>query len=405
MASSSLSQAFLQSLAASLSVLLTLVYGYLAAVAKLVHSGSERDISRLCVKVFLPALLFTSVGSELSAGKILDYWPIVVWCLVYTAAGAFLGYLGHRCLGLPRWSMVACTFNNTTSLPLLLLKSLSGYGLLDPLKWGSGDTLQAMMSRAESYVLVNAMISNVITFAVGPRMLRGSSDAASEDQHDDLDDAMSPEEEESQPLLVTQRVQKRIKVHWQATRDTAGSIKIYLQQLLPSYVKNFFAALFQLMSGPLLGALLAIFVGVIPGLHDAFFSDGGVFTSWLTRSIRNVSDLFTSLQMFIVGSKLTKPSSAIGWRTIVYIFLVRFIIPSAAIPLVLLARPILRPDPMFWFILAISPIGPPEFILASLAEIARVDQKPIARLLAISYGITPIICVPIALTLHAIGNS
>lgn len=46
-----------------------------------------------------------------------------------------------------------------------------------------------------------------------------------------------------------------------------------------------------------------------PKLHRAFFADmqdGGWLHAWLTSSIKNVGELFTALQMFVVGSELYK---------------------------------------------------------------------------------------------------
>jgi auxin efflux carrier family protein len=72
----SLLQSFLGALQASLSVLLTLSYGVLAAHLRLIHDYSVKDVSNLCVKMFLPALLLTNIGSQLSVDKIDNYAPV-----------------------------------------------------------------------------------------------------------------------------------------------------------------------------------------------------------------------------------------------------------------------------------------------------------------------------------------
>lgn len=56
---------FLGALQASIAVLLTIFSGMLARQFNLVSEESSKDISKMCVKLFLPALLIVNVGSEL----------------------------------------------------------------------------------------------------------------------------------------------------------------------------------------------------------------------------------------------------------------------------------------------------------------------------------------------------
>lgn len=76
---------------------------------------------------------------------------------------------------------------------------------------------------------------------------------------------------------------------------------------------------------PLVGALLALFIGVrgstpclarselahaffslqvIPPLHSAFLSESGLFYPSITSSLKNIGQLFTALQMFVLGGQL-----------------------------------------------------------------------------------------------------
>ena len=57
--SSSIFSSFLGALQASLSVLLVIFYGVLAAQFNLLDNASSKKISTVCVKLFLPALLIT----------------------------------------------------------------------------------------------------------------------------------------------------------------------------------------------------------------------------------------------------------------------------------------------------------------------------------------------------------
>lgn len=73
----SLFSSFLGALQASLSILLTLSYGVIASRIKLYGKGTSDDISKLCAKLFLPALIFTNVGSELEPSRWKEYLPVL----------------------------------------------------------------------------------------------------------------------------------------------------------------------------------------------------------------------------------------------------------------------------------------------------------------------------------------
>lgn len=75
--SSGVLPSFLGALQASLAVLLTISYGFIASRFNLLKESSARDISKLCVRLFLPALLITNVGSELHADTVHRYVPIL----------------------------------------------------------------------------------------------------------------------------------------------------------------------------------------------------------------------------------------------------------------------------------------------------------------------------------------
>lgn len=77
MSSGGLVESFLAALQASLSVILTIFYGVLATQFNLLDKSSGKAISKVCVRMFLPALLITKVGSELHLDTASRYIPIL----------------------------------------------------------------------------------------------------------------------------------------------------------------------------------------------------------------------------------------------------------------------------------------------------------------------------------------
>ena len=71
---------FLGALQASVSILLIIFYGALASQFKLVEGSTSKQVSALCVRMFLPALLMANVGSQLNADTGIRYVPILSMC-------------------------------------------------------------------------------------------------------------------------------------------------------------------------------------------------------------------------------------------------------------------------------------------------------------------------------------
>ncbi|CAK7236084.1 hypothetical protein SBRCBS47491_009515 [Sporothrix bragantina] len=188
MASTGLLESFVAAIQASLSVLLVIFYGGVAARLGLLTASSTKAISKVCVRLFLPALLFTKIGTELHSGSAHRYVIVLVWALVCHAVSFVLGIAGHLLLGLPDWTTVAIMFNNTTSYPLLLIGALDQTGILQVLVDASGadETTKEALERAKSYFLVFSTISSCLTFAVGPRLM--DSEHAPEPDDDSSDD-------------------------------------------------------------------------------------------------------------------------------------------------------------------------------------------------------------------------
>lgn len=77
---------------------------------------------------------------------------------------------------------------------------------------------------------------------------------------------------------------------------------------------------------------------MIPGLHKAFFAspdEGGFFNAWITSSAKSIGDLFATLQVLIVGVKLSSSlrkfmrgddSGDLPWLSALFALAVRFVI-------------------------------------------------------------------------------
>jgi hypothetical protein len=62
---------------ASFSVLLTILFGVIAAQCNLLSVNAAKEVSKLCVRMFLPALLIYKIGSNLHQETAVRYIPVL----------------------------------------------------------------------------------------------------------------------------------------------------------------------------------------------------------------------------------------------------------------------------------------------------------------------------------------
>lgn len=247
-----------------------------------------------------------------------------------------------KILNLPPWVTPACTFNNTTSLPLLLLQALESVGSIKMLL-RKGDTMSGAIERAQSYFLVCAVVSKTVGYIIGPKMLHDGhgddTDTNTYSTHDHVEadgDHRSQEQIDEETSLLPERAQKARDRFGRNAKRWGG----YISSFFPQGVKKELLAPFESPSADvtILCACTGAIIGLVPQLHKAFFNhymEGGVLNAWLTSSIKNIGMLFTTLQIFIVGCKLgvsfermkgSTDSGRIPVMAIVVIFLMRLVI-------------------------------------------------------------------------------
>ena len=296
-------------------------------------------------------------------------------------------------------------FNNTTSLPLLLIQSLDAAGIMSSL-----DSSPDVVDRAKSYFLVNAMISNSLTFAIGPRFLDCSEDLDAKEAEEDKDDSQSEaehlenqeqeaERENEESSLLPNRA---VRGATRASHTTYNTLASYYQHL-PNLLQKILLTLWEFINPPMIGAALGALIGLVPALHRLFFSsqqEGGYLNAWLTSALRNVGDLFAALQVIVVGIKLSasmlkwkkgEASGSMPWMAFVVVVLVRFVIwPAISIGVVyglVLKGGVLSADPILWFAMMLMPTGPPALSLTAMADCngaSEGEKFTIAKFLTVS---------------------
>ncbi|EFQ27464.1 membrane transporter [Colletotrichum graminicola] len=416
---------FLGAIQASLSVLLTISAGVIAAQLGLLDDASSKKISTFCVRMALPALLITNVGSQLDLETGIRYVPIVIWAIFYTTVSIAIGFLLTKVFGMPDWVIPAIAFNNTTSLPLLLVQSLDATGILSSIDDSSG-----VVSKAKSYFLVNAMIGNSLTFALGPKLLNGQEeeapDKSGDDNEDDETDGENDIESQEQDAVErneqTSLLPKPLAAKGTRARYFAyGKGSKFWSSLSPT-TRSILDFLYSFINAPVIGALLGALVGLVPALHRLFFNEpeeGGYLNAWLTSAIKNVGELFAVLQVIVVGVKLSRAilqykngndskDSRVPPVPFMVVTFIRFILwPIISIGIIYLLASrtnLVTQDALLWFCLMLMPTGPPAMKLSALADCEGSEDSEkmlIAKFLTMSYMISPLICFTVVGALKA----
>lgn len=451
---SGLLSSFVAAIQASLSVLLVISYGGIAAHLHLLDSRNGKSISKICVKMFLPALLLVKLDSEMHTGSAHRYLIVVIWALIAHAVSFLIGICAHVLFNMPDWITCAIMFNNTTSYPLLLVQSLDETGILQVLV-GEGDSTRAMIERAKSYFLVFSTISSCLTFAVGPRLIDTEHAADSdEDSSSSSGTLLDPEDEdlesgdhEAEPSENTGLLRVPVENGRKADRGRHASVasitffpsqpKFVTVKRRPRYIprpkwgelsprmKWWLLFFYDFLNAPLIGAVLGAIIGLVPPLHRAFFSDtfeGGIFTAWFTESLKSLGQLFVPLPLVVAGISLytsyqesrqpgNRQVAQVPLLSTAFILVVRFVVwPVLSIGAIYgIAKSegkggILGDDPMLWFAMMLMPTGPPAMKLISMIQVSDAgveEEQRMAKILTISYIVSPILAFTVVGALKA----
>ncbi|KAF2249926.1 hypothetical protein BU26DRAFT_518432 [Trematosphaeria pertusa] len=444
---SSLVTSFVAALQASLSVLLVISYGGIAARLGLLDGKNGKAISKICVKMFLPALLLVKLGSEMHPGSAHRYLIILIWAFICHIISFLIGIGAHAVFKMPDWITCAIMFNNTTSYPLLLIQSLDETGILTVLKVQDEST-KDMIERAKSYFLVFSTVSSCLTFAVGPRLIdtehapdtddedKGIPESQEEPDNDLENGEASTSNERTGLLIPTPKRDRHASVtsitffpskpKFTTTRRRPMYIPLPSWSSLGLRTQWWLLFFYDFLNAPLIGAVIGAIIGLASPLHRAFFNDtydGGVFSAWLTESWKNVGQLFVPLPLIVAGISLytsyqeSKKSESEGqatripWLTTSFILLVRFIIwPAMSISVIYAIVKkegrggLLGSDPMLWFTMMLMPTGPPAMKLITMVQISDAgpdDERRIAKILTISYMVSPVLAFTVVGALKA----
>jgi hypothetical protein len=264
------------------------------------------------------------------------------------------------------------------------------------------------------------MISNSLTFALGPKFLDCPDDieASSQSPKDPLNNSADAAELASQEEAAIETNEQTSLLPQRTARTTTRSAYSLLGRCqtafshLPVFIQQTLSFLSMFLNPPFIGTCLGALIGLVPTLHTLFFSpqsEGGYLNAWLTAALKNVGDLFAALQVIVVGIKLSssllkwkkgEASGTMPWGPWAIVTVVRFVVwPAVAIPLVYVfatKTSVLEAEPILWFAMMLMPTGPPALSITAMADVSGADEEQklsIAKFLTVSlFGFSLVSC-------------
>ncbi|KAL1738651.1 membrane transport protein-domain-containing protein, partial [Schizophyllum fasciatum] len=164
-----------------LEVFLLCCAGYVLAGKGVLDKKTQKQLNRLNVSLFTPALLFSKVAFFLSPAKLRELWVIPIFFVIVTVVSMVVAYILAVVFRLKRsqraFAMASAMFMNSNSLPIALMQSL--VVTVPGLKWYAGDNKNAMVGRALTYLVLYSTLGMVLRWSYGVRLLSQADDEVS----------------------------------------------------------------------------------------------------------------------------------------------------------------------------------------------------------------------------------
>ncbi|KAG0364997.1 hypothetical protein BGZ54_006964 [Gamsiella multidivaricata] len=297
-----------------------------------------------------PCLLFSKIASAINWTQFKAFWPIPVFYVFFSAVSWIVAKAGSRLFRFSKdeekFVTASVLFSNTNSLPMALLMSLAYSGAGDRLMRDENDTSEDVAARGISYILFYAIFGNLVRWSYGftllvpqdkkrepeeasdrslpapsvlinvdmPPSKRGqssmltapASDQASSSSHhsdtDESDPTANPRLNKSLAApptcsLTYLAVPPRL-------RSPAISAKSISESILMKTATTTYERVRQVMTPPLVTALVALFIGLVPALHHLFMSPQSIVYRFLIRPIESCGASAIPMILLCLGAQV-----------------------------------------------------------------------------------------------------
>lgn len=160
---------------AVLEVVCVSLPGYIAARQGMFDTEAQKLVANLNVTLFTPCLIFTKLGSQLTAEKLTDLAIIPLIFIVQTFVSYLCAFVVSKCFGFKKrqsnFVTAMAVFGNSNSLPISLVISLSQ--TLKGLHWDRipNDNDDEVAARGILYLLIFQQLGQLVRWSWGYHIL------------------------------------------------------------------------------------------------------------------------------------------------------------------------------------------------------------------------------------------
>ncbi|KAF9151971.1 hypothetical protein BG015_005969 [Linnemannia schmuckeri] len=341
-------------------VLVVVACGVILSRTGYLSQSAQKSISKVNLYFMTPCLLFTKIASTINWTQFKAFWPIPVFYLLFTTLSWVVAKIGSRLFGFSKdeekFVIASIVFSNTNSLPMALLQSLAFSAAGDRLLRDADDTREAVAARGISYILFYAIFGNLVRWSYGFSLLVPKDKEEEEEEEIEEYDALPPAApsvlinvdmpsgsgRSDASVLTLPSTYHNSQSHTQSTdeshqgtfehtplkkpaqrqadpaylhplslpqsrsrsnpaRSPAASISesVLLQRAQTAYER-----ISQVLTPPLLTALLALVVGLVPALHQLFMSPSSTFYRFFVRPIEGCGAAAIPMILLCLGAQV-----------------------------------------------------------------------------------------------------
>ncbi|CAK44016.1 uncharacterized protein An01g11100 [Aspergillus niger] len=389
---------------AVLEVICVSLPGYFAAKQGMFDADAQKLVANLNVTLFTPCLIFTKLGSQLTAEKLTDLAIIPAIFVIQTLVSYSCAFVVSRCLRLKKrpsnFVAAMAVFGNSNSLPISLVMSLSQ--TLKGLHWSRvpNDNDDEVAARGILYLLIFQQLGQLVRWSWGYHVLLAPRERYLEEAEADPDTTRigqgqerytdNPEQiDPDEPLVRTRSFDEQTQASGASQEDS------------DAWIRRFFHGLWEFMNPPLWAMLVSIVVASVPSLQNLFFDEGTFVSNSVTRAINQNGQVAVPLILVVLGANLernTLPKEALEdmehpkeeKKLIVASLVARMLLPTIIMApiLALLAKYVpvsILDDPIFIIVCFLLTGAPSALQLAQICQINNVYVSAMSKLLFQSY--------------------
>ncbi|KAF9991708.1 hypothetical protein BGZ79_004101, partial [Entomortierella chlamydospora] len=263
-------------------IIVVVASGIILAKVGIVTANSQKAISKVNLYFLTPCLLFTNIASGITWERFLAFWPIPMFFIIFSTISWSLARTGSRLLRLTlpetKLATASIMFFNCNSLPLAMIHSLAFSAASKKLMRDENDT---------SEDIVASVCDNLIRWSYGVKLLS------------------RPEKEESTDITTTYNSISSSPDLECGAGQAAGDSEPRngLGYRILEHVKS-------LTTPPLITAILALFVGLIPPLHRLFMDRNSDVYSFVIRPLETCGRAAVPMILLCLGAQVTDFASS-----------------------------------------------------------------------------------------------